>query len=483
MRDKRKTLDKKSENLKFKKISKKQKLQERGITLIALVVTIVILLILAGVTLNIALSDNGLFSKTKEAAKKYQTESEREALEMSIMSYKLGSNTEDESSKLGKKLVDRSLENGSTWDIIVEKSNSKAYGTGWYYIEKGQDIEGFGKANNAFVVNYETGEIIELEEENYNNFNYKSTIAVTDRIIFNLDSANVDLNKESWGKNTTLYYYDNSKYGTVEERKKAFNEEKGKNVETYPEGYDRQKSENISEYIDKKTGAFNFSGNNYIEIKSDGEYDFTNGLTFEFYGKILDRVQAVYSGYRFTGLFGFWDGNLGEQCSVRFGIHPDSNSIQYNLSKIEQFNEWGEWSKAVTGANAPWNQMFTADAKLEGGDIYFVLSFDPNEGKDENNMTQKVYLSAGEDMNGDLKRNTGWLSKEYYEEFVEKVKELKYLELGRCTMSEPGNWSYLKGVCYATRIYNKVLKDEEIRENFKVTTAFHKYIIDGKSDK
>ena len=55
MRDKRKTLDKKSKNLKFKKIAKKQKLQERGITLIALVVTIIILLILSGVTLSIAI--------------------------------------------------------------------------------------------------------------------------------------------------------------------------------------------------------------------------------------------------------------------------------------------------------------------------------------------------------------------------------------------------------------------------------------------
>ncbi len=72
MRDKKKTLDKKNENLNFKKIAKKQKLQERGITLIALVVTIIILLILSGVTLNIALSDNGLFSKTKKAAEDYK---------------------------------------------------------------------------------------------------------------------------------------------------------------------------------------------------------------------------------------------------------------------------------------------------------------------------------------------------------------------------------------------------------------------------
>ena len=69
---KRKTLDKNFKDLKFKKLAKKQKLQERGITLIALVVTIIILLILSGVTLNIALSDNGLFSKTKKATEDYK---------------------------------------------------------------------------------------------------------------------------------------------------------------------------------------------------------------------------------------------------------------------------------------------------------------------------------------------------------------------------------------------------------------------------
>ena len=81
MRGKEKLLDKKISNLKSKKITKKKSLQEKGITLIALVVTIIILLILAGVTLNIALSDNGLFSKTQEAAEKYkQAQSDEEEM-------------------------------------------------------------------------------------------------------------------------------------------------------------------------------------------------------------------------------------------------------------------------------------------------------------------------------------------------------------------------------------------------------------------
>ena len=39
---------------------------ERGITLIALVVTIVVLLILAGVTITYALGDNGIFGTAKK---------------------------------------------------------------------------------------------------------------------------------------------------------------------------------------------------------------------------------------------------------------------------------------------------------------------------------------------------------------------------------------------------------------------------------
>ena len=87
MEGKERMLDKESKTLKLEnmtkqsmnkhqisrsELSKKISLQEKGITLIALVVTIIILLILAGVTLNMALSDNGLFSKTQEAADKYK---------------------------------------------------------------------------------------------------------------------------------------------------------------------------------------------------------------------------------------------------------------------------------------------------------------------------------------------------------------------------------------------------------------------------
>ena len=57
------------------------KLKEKGITLIALVVTIIILLILAGIAINLALGENGLITKSKLAKEEY----DKEALKEEIM--------------------------------------------------------------------------------------------------------------------------------------------------------------------------------------------------------------------------------------------------------------------------------------------------------------------------------------------------------------------------------------------------------------
>ena len=60
--------------------------QEKGITLIALVVTIVVLLILAGVSISLVLNNNGVISKAKEARNQYaeaQTNDEKQLNEVS----------------------------------------------------------------------------------------------------------------------------------------------------------------------------------------------------------------------------------------------------------------------------------------------------------------------------------------------------------------------------------------------------------------
>ena len=70
---------------------------EKGITLIALVVTIVVLLILAGVSISLVLNNNGIISKAKEAKNRYaeaQTNEEKQLNELAnLISTKLGETT------------------------------------------------------------------------------------------------------------------------------------------------------------------------------------------------------------------------------------------------------------------------------------------------------------------------------------------------------------------------------------------------------
>lgn len=57
--------------------------EEKGITLVALVVTIIVLLILAGVSINLVIGENGLIGRSKEATKKYQDYGLNEQIKMS----------------------------------------------------------------------------------------------------------------------------------------------------------------------------------------------------------------------------------------------------------------------------------------------------------------------------------------------------------------------------------------------------------------
>ena len=89
---------------------------ERGITLVALVVTIVVLLILAGVTITYALSNNGIFTKAKEAGMVSEQATVRDAIsnaqaEAMMEYYDSTLTTKSAASDLIKKYIP------STWSV------------------------------------------------------------------------------------------------------------------------------------------------------------------------------------------------------------------------------------------------------------------------------------------------------------------------------------------------------------------------------
>ena len=71
-------------------MNKKTKIQEnKAITLIALVITIIVLIILTGVTINLTLGQNGLFTRAKTAREEYSTAEAKEKLEQEILNIQI----------------------------------------------------------------------------------------------------------------------------------------------------------------------------------------------------------------------------------------------------------------------------------------------------------------------------------------------------------------------------------------------------------
>ena len=63
---------------------KKKLKSTNGITLIALVITIIVLLILASVSLSMVFNQNGIFSRAEQSANKYNQAKARETLEIAF---------------------------------------------------------------------------------------------------------------------------------------------------------------------------------------------------------------------------------------------------------------------------------------------------------------------------------------------------------------------------------------------------------------
>ncbi len=86
--------------------------KNKGITLISLVVTIIVLLILAGITLNLVLREDGIFNMAKEGKEEYSKVAAKEKLELILLDFqsKKAMNEVYEEEELNKALQDQNME-------------------------------------------------------------------------------------------------------------------------------------------------------------------------------------------------------------------------------------------------------------------------------------------------------------------------------------------------------------------------------------
>ena len=115
------------------------KKRNKGITLIALVITIIVLLILAGVTIATLTGDNGILTKANKAKETTEIEEEKEIIKVSIMQIKAG----NENGELKEEELNNALNQNSSLD---NKATLK-------YVNENKFIIQFSKSKRYYQVN------------------------------------------------------------------------------------------------------------------------------------------------------------------------------------------------------------------------------------------------------------------------------------------------------------------------------------------
>jgi len=135
----------------MKKTANKLK-TNKGITLVALVITIILLLILAGLTIS-SIVNNNMIQKAQEAKEKTEIAGYSERLEMSKSSVALGNRGDVELDKFIEQIYeDKIVPNGNITKIDEEKAKVVTE-EGYVFVITGDVIEYVGKGeegeNNA----------------------------------------------------------------------------------------------------------------------------------------------------------------------------------------------------------------------------------------------------------------------------------------------------------------------------------------------
>lgn len=129
------------------KNKKKKENVDKGITLIALVITIIVLLILASVSISTLTGENGILTKASDAKRDTEREVAKEKVQMAVLA-SYGTNGKIDVNQLNKNLAkvegiknfngditEEKLEKGVI--VIVDSYEVTIYGTGMVTVEKG----------------------------------------------------------------------------------------------------------------------------------------------------------------------------------------------------------------------------------------------------------------------------------------------------------------------------------------------------------
>ena len=167
----------------MKKNKKILKRKEKGITLIALVITIIVLLILAGVSIAMLTGDNGILTQAQNAKNKTEGAEEEEKVKLAVTAAKMYDTGTIEENTLKDELVKyfksesnfsiESAKNNETFLITIIESGRS------YYIDENGNIDVIG--NNQYTIsNLDELEVFRDKVNSGDTFEGKSVILLDD---------------------------------------------------------------------------------------------------------------------------------------------------------------------------------------------------------------------------------------------------------------------------------------------------------------
>ena len=494
-----------------------------GITLIALVITIIVLLILAGVSINLVTGENGILEQAQNASLKQKFAKYKEELELGMFGQVTvaGEQMKNYIQTLSDEDVDKFVIINGALGYIGEDTEEKEIaesleinatmsGSGAEAVEDIQNIVNkvitlkdsvtvpaddsmatpsglvgirlYDKTSQngdrwRIVIDYND---LNQEIGRYGSGNYLLKAGKT----YNINGENV-----SFSKDYIVNYKDATMIGLTDkavewslESTLAVNEGLVLNID--PTNVADGNWTGLTKHGDVKYDAtskallFNEDSVNnpngeggYLETTRSG-IDFSDGFTFEIYANLSRMRYDNGSGYPGLGMFCRMPTlNSIYHMSMRFGIS--------NGQTICKFNYNSSWTGTI-------ENMFT----MGTGDIQIT-----NCGYSENEdfyltFVYRVYDATKEDENyDDYMRENGVDKIEYYvngelfgytyyghDSYINGLNTWNNdscpFYLGVSPWEEDGNLYYLKGKVYTTRLYTTSMTPEQVKENMDMTQRY-----------
>ena len=414
---------------KFKKMAK----ERRGVTLIALVITIIVLLILAGVTIAMLTGENGIISKAMQA--KTKTEDSKETEEAGLK--KIENYINGKSAEAGVVIQDlKSIKSdGTEGEVIGEKVSDGAEGivpvpNGFYYVGgtvksgavisdnladkdkyKGQEVVGTDLSGNQFVFIPVNGEDLKYEQDHTydGKYDYVYTTELsgyTSQSDWSDDSGESTSVKNYGGffigryeagypdeiKEGTIVNFKNSATGKVPVSKAGIASwnlvsqivAKSASESMYNTDDSKVKSKLVDSYAWDTTCKW-LKNSGIIKDDSAGKVSSTS------YGNYYDSTFTIPKGTLYakhlylkkqkdgvSSNWYFWNGGAGK---YSYGIVNDENGMKVGIKTGETVPEN---STKPEGAEDAASNYYTADGRIEIA-----------TGSSDNTRTNNIYDLAG----------------------------------------------------------------------------------------